>query len=131
MSMAHALEVRVPFVDPVVINYVLGLPGEWKTNGGRPKPLLVDALGDLLPEEICNRRKMGFTLPFERWMTSALRVQLDDCFSNGAFENIGINAACAREIWEAFKHNPKQESWSRAWGLYVLQRWCETHQVEL
>ena len=37
MSMAHALEVRVPFVDPVVVTYVLGFPGEWKMNGRRPK----------------------------------------------------------------------------------------------
>src|SRR5205085_4148234 len=63
MSMAHSLEVRVPFVDPVVARFVLSLPGAWKLNGGRPKPLLLDALGDLLPSEITHRPKMGFTLP--------------------------------------------------------------------
>ena len=49
MSMAHALEVRVPFVDPEVVSFVLALPGEWKINGGRPKPLLVDAVRRFAP----------------------------------------------------------------------------------
>src|SRR5207253_3798015 len=50
MSMAHSLEVRVPFVDAKVVDYVLSLPGEWKVskNGSGPKPLLADAVSDLL-----------------------------------------------------------------------------------
>src|SRR5205814_6380741 len=68
MSMAHSLEVRVPFVDTTVVDYVLSLPGEWKLTrqDQRPKPLLADALGDLLPREFLRRPKMGFTLPNEQ-----------------------------------------------------------------
>jgi asparagine synthase (glutamine-hydrolysing) len=50
MSMAHSLEVRVPFVDTTVVDYVLSLPGEWKAPSRvGPKPLLADAVADLLP----------------------------------------------------------------------------------
>ncbi len=52
MSMAHSLEVRVPFVDVKVVDFVLSLPGEWKLRGNDgPKPLLADAMSDLLPRE--------------------------------------------------------------------------------
>src|SRR5215217_2855978 len=72
MSMAHSLEVRVPFVDVKLIDYVLSLPGEWKIGNG-PKPLLADAMSDLLPREFMARPKMGFTLPFEKWMQGKMR----------------------------------------------------------
>jgi asparagine synthase (glutamine-hydrolysing) len=129
MSMAHALEVRVPFIDPVVVKYVLGLPGEWKTNGSRPKPLLVDALGDSLPEEIWRRPKMGFTLPFERWMQSGLRSEVAAALSSSSdLLRLGLSKESVA-IWEAFAKNPSQEPWSRPWALYVLTKWCELNGV--
>jgi asparagine synthase (glutamine-hydrolysing) len=66
MSMAHSLEVRVPFVDVTLVDFVLSLPGEWKLrDGAGPKPLLADVMSDLLPREFMGRPYMGFTLPFE------------------------------------------------------------------
>jgi asparagine synthase (glutamine-hydrolysing) len=131
MSMAHALEVRVPFVDPVVASFVLGLPGAWKFEGLRPKPFLLDAVGDLLPEEIWQRPKMGFTLPFERWMTSGLESELNVSFCSRDLSSIGMNSDSARGIWEAFKKSPQREPWSRPWALYVLTKWCEVNDVHL
>jgi asparagine synthase (glutamine-hydrolysing) len=130
MSMAHALEVRVPFVDSKVVEFVLGLPGEWKLDGSRPKPLLLDALGDLLPEEIWRRPKMGFTLPFQKWMQSALEPELHKTFAdeNGT-ARLGIDSDQVRDTWDAFKRNPNQEPWSRPWTLYVLRKWCEKNRV--
>lgn len=129
MSMAHALEVRVPFVDSRVVNYVMNLPGEWKVDGNRPKPLLVDALGDLLPEEIWKRRKMGFTLPFQRWMQAGLRGEIESSLADGKMANLGLNQESVGKIWSAFNENPKQEAWSRSWALYVLARWAEVNRV--
>src|SRR5690349_15717383 len=77
MSLAHSLEVRVPFVDTRVIDFVMSLPGEWKLReASGPKPLLVDAMSDLLPREFMGRPKMGFTLPFEKWMQGKLRDEI-------------------------------------------------------
>lgn len=132
MSMAHSLEVRVPFVDAEIVRFVLGMPGEWKLNGGRQKPLLQDALGDLLPPEVMNRPKMGFTLPFESWMQSRLRDELETNFANeNQFKSIGLQPTTVREIWRQFLRTPRAVGWSRPWALYVLACWCSQHQVTL
>jgi asparagine synthase (glutamine-hydrolysing) len=132
MSMAHSLEVRVPFIDVDVVKFVLSLPGSWKVNGGRPKPLLQDALGDLLPREILNRPKMGFTLPFQDWMQSRLRDEIETTFADDAqFDSVGLRPAAVREIWRAFLRSPEAIGWSRPWALYVLSHWCQQHQVTL
>src|SRR6185436_14309246 len=90
MSMAHSLEVRVPFVDTKVVDYVLSLPGEWKAPSRvGPKPLLADAIADLLPREFLNRPKMGFTLPFEKWLQGKLRDEVASVLEGSAH---GLNA---------------------------------------
>ncbi|MEO7653209.1 MAG: asparagine synthase (glutamine-hydrolyzing) [Bryobacteraceae bacterium] len=132
MSMAHALEVRVPFVDSTVVRAVLDYPGDWKLDPERPKSLLLDAMGDLLPEEIWRRKKMGFTLPFERWMLSALRPEIERLFAGGErIAQAGLDPAPARSVWTAFERNPLKERWSRPWALYVLGRWCELNGVSI
>lgn len=130
MSMAHSLEVRVPFVDAAVVQYVLELPGRWKI-GKRPKPLLVDATADLLPPGIWRRPKMGFTLPFKRWMLSDLRPQLEETFADErAFRRMGMDPKRALGVWRAFQDDPSGERWSRPWAVFVLRHWCATNGVE-
>jgi asparagine synthase (glutamine-hydrolysing) len=127
MSMAHSLEVRVPFVDTQVVDYVLSLPGEWKAPGGRgPKPLLADALSDLLPREFLNRPKMGFTLPFEKWLQGKLRSEVGAVLERTA---CGLNVQAVREVWGRFLEKPRAVGWTRPWSLYVLSRWCEINGV--
>jgi asparagine synthase (glutamine-hydrolysing) len=131
MSMAHSLEVRVPFVDAEVVGLVLGMPGNWKVDGSRPKPLLLDALGDLLPEKIWRRRKMGFVLPFERWMHSVLRSEMEATFAGGkGLLEVGLGEF-GSAIWKAFDRTPRRERWTRPWALYVLKCWCELNDVRL
>ena len=127
MSMAHSLEVRVPFVDTRVVDYVLSLPGEWKAPSRvGPKPLLADALGDLLPREFLNRPKMGFTLPFEKWLQGSLRSEV-----GAVLESVGsgLNGQAVRDVWRRFLEKPRAVGWSRPWALYVLSRWCEVNGV--
>jgi asparagine synthase (glutamine-hydrolysing) len=130
MSMAHALELRVPFVDTTVVQYVLGLPGPWKIDGRIPKPLLVEALKGMLPEAVWRRRKMGFTLPFERWLRSALKPELDQTFHSGGSSRLGLNQEVAASIWHDFQERPDAVRWTRPWALYVAQKWCELNEVQ-
>lgn len=67
MSMHHSVEVRVPFLDHLFVEYLSSLSPKIKLSGNVNKALLVEATRDLLPEEIFNRPKMGFTFPFEKW----------------------------------------------------------------
>ena len=132
MSMAHSLEVRVPFVDMKVVNYVLSLPGAWKLdkNHSGPKSLLADALADLLPRDLLARPKMGFALPFERWLQQKLRSEVESAFGNSALlEQSAVNAHAVRKIWRDFLQKPRAVGWSRPWSLYVLVKWCEINGV--
>jgi asparagine synthase (glutamine-hydrolysing) len=126
MSMAHSLEVRVPFVDTRVVDYVLSLPGEWKAPSRvGPKPLLADAVADLLPREFLNRPKMGFTLPFEKWLQGSLRGEVGSVLESPEY---GMNAPAVRDVWRRFLEKPRAVGWSRPWALYVLSRWCEVNR---
>jgi len=127
MSMAHSLEVRVPFVDTTVVDYVLSLPGEWKAPSRvGPKPLLADAVSDLLPREFLNRPKMGFTLPFEKWLQGSLRGEVGSVLQS---PGSGLKAQAVGEVWRRFLEKPQAVGWSRPWSLYVLSRWCEINGV--
>jgi asparagine synthase (glutamine-hydrolysing) len=133
MSMAHSLEVRVPFVDMNVVNYVLSLPGEWKVRpGGGSKPLLVDAMADLLPPEFMRRPKMGFTLPFEKWLQHDLRNEVASVLEDAdRIAQTGLNAEEVSEVWRRFLRKPRAVGWSRPWAIYVLAKWCETNDIGL
>lgn len=127
MSMAHSLEVRVPFVDTRVVDYVLSLPGEWKApSPPGPKPLLADAVVDLLPREFMNRPKMGFTLPFEKWLHGKLREEVGSVLEGPIS---GLNAPAVAAVWRRFLEKPRAVGWSRPWSLYVLSRWCEVNRI--
>ena len=133
MSMAHSLEVRVPLIDNEVAGYVLSLPGDWKfgpTLQSVPKPLFAETIADLLPGDFLSRRKMGFTLPFERWLGSQLRDQITSVFNDQQnLATAGINQKPVIEMWNRFLRQPKAVGWSRPWAVFVLARWCEINNV--
>ena len=132
MSMAHSLEVRVPFVDTKLVDYVLSLPGEWKLRGSKsvPKPLLAEALADLLPREFLSRPKMGFTLPFEKWLQRNLRTEVSSVLRDEQrLKPAGLDPQAVEKIWDDFLAKPRAVGWSRPWSLYVLAQWCEINRV--
>jgi len=70
MSMAHGLEIRVPFLDASFIRLVLQIESGIKYGGGLNKQLLIDCFKDILPEQVYNRPKMGFAFPFKEWLAN-------------------------------------------------------------
>ena len=132
MSMAHSLEVRVPFVDVKLVDFVLSVPGEWKLDqrqNGVPKALFADAIADLLPRDFLARRKMGFTLPFEKWMQGQMRSEISAVLEDAPVSELGLIANEVRELWRRFLQTPCAVGWSRPWSLFVLARWCAINQV--
>lgn len=130
MSMAHSLEVRVPFVDTKLVNYVLSLPGEWKRGGKVPKPLLAEAVADLLPRDLLARPKMGFMLPFEKWLQRNLRTEVSSVLRDRSRVSMsGLDTDVVEKIWDDFLLKPRAVGWSRPWSLYVLAQWCEINRV--
>ena len=83
-SMLHSLEVRSPFLDNALIEYVAALPDRMKRRGTTTKWILRRAFADLIPREIQTRKKMGFGVPLATWFRGDLKGYLQDRFSPGA-----------------------------------------------
>ena len=124
MSMAHGLELRVPFLDRALVEACFRIPGDEKLRGNRPKSLLLASLGPGvdLPREIVNRPKRGFTLPFERWLRGEMRPVVEGALLKSAWDQTSISASAVHDVWNRFLAG--ETSWSRPWSLFVLQRWC-------
>ena len=115
MGMAHSIEARVPYLDHRLVETVLGLPAALKLDRARPKPLLLDALGDRLPREIWDRPKMGFTFPMAAWMRERAPELERLCLEDKRLQRPAVEA-----VWSAFAAG--RSHWSRPWALLVLAR---------
>ena len=124
MSMHHSLEVRVPFLDSSLVEYVLSLPESQKRNHSQPKALLIAALGELLPKDLVAQRKRTFTFPWENWMRGALRERIAAGLGgwSPALEPF-LRGENVRQVWDDFLGS--RTTWSRPWSLYVLNEWVK------
>ncbi len=128
MSMAHALEVRVPFLDHDLVSFVLGVGDAFKYPH-TPKQLLTDSLGDLLPREIIDRPKMGFTLPWAQWMRGELKTFCADRMTALAARD-QFNSNGIHDLWQRFLANDPRVTWGRVWMLVVLEDWMQRNNVQ-
>lgn len=124
MSMAHALELRVPFMDHQLIEYVLALPDQIKYPS-TPKKLLVDSLPDLLPDYIVNRPKMGFVFPWEHWLRNELFGYADERIRSLS-KRPYFKDNSVIELWDGFQKGNPSITFSRIWPLVVLEEWMST-----
>ncbi len=123
MSMAHGLELRIPFLDRALVETCFRIPGAEKIKGRLPKNLLLSSLGVELPIEIVKRPKRGFTLPFEKWLRREMRSAVEDVLMGDDHRVAPLNREAVQQTWKHFLAG--KTSWSRPWSLFVLQRWCE------
>jgi asparagine synthase (glutamine-hydrolysing) len=130
MSMRHSLELRVPFVDRPLIEWLWRQPR--KAAIGSPKAALYQAVADLLPPEMAQRRKRGFTLPFPVWMKGELRPFLDETFSNASVDRTRLFARPAvQDLWRGFLVGKDTREWSRIWSLAVLISFSNRRGVDV
>jgi asparagine synthase (glutamine-hydrolysing) len=128
MSMAVALEVRVPFLDYKLVEYVMGVKDEYK-NPVYPKRLLVDSLGDLLPDEVVHRKKMGFVFPWERWLKKELHAFCGDRIYALADRGF-MNKEALTNRWQSFNEGKPGVRWLDMWLCVVLEHWLEKNNIE-
>jgi asparagine synthase (glutamine-hydrolysing) len=125
-SMANSLEVRVPFLDHRLVEFVARLPRDAKYRGGVPKSLLTEAMGDLLPDEVVGQTKRTFTLPWDVWLRGPLGVRLSQDLANLTPPLLRyMNQRAVRGSWQNFVTG--HTNWSRPWSIYVLNRWVGRH----
>ncbi len=126
MSMAHSLEVRVPFLDWEVITTCLDMPPECKLRGKRGKLPLRKMLEADLPPEIVNRKKAGFLAPLERWLSVEWQPLLKSQLSPRFADETGLfDPAVLRQMIESQARGTADFAYP-LFALLVLSIWWET-----
>jgi asparagine synthase (glutamine-hydrolysing) len=122
-TMAHSVEARSPFLDHELMEFAAALPPELKLDGSRRKAILKQALRGALPDEILDRRKMGFAVPVGRWLRTELsdkaaELLLDAGASTAAYLDRG-------EVEKLIREHQLQlvDHSMRIWVLMMLESW--------
>ena len=128
MSMAVSLEVREPFFDHDLIEFVLSIPDSIKYPV-YPKSLLVESLDGLLPTETIHRKKQGFLFPWSVWMKEDLKS-----FCEKHIENISkrdfINRKELLAYWGKFLKGDTSVRWMELWLFVILDYWLQKNNIE-
>jgi asparagine synthase (glutamine-hydrolysing) len=125
MSMAHSLEARVPYLDPVVAELALALPTKLKVRGLSKKRLLRRAGESLVPREILRARKRGFSIPAAAWLRGELEPLARELLAPGRTRSQGFfDPAMVTRLLD--EHVARRQDHSRQlWGLISFSLWVE------
>jgi asparagine synthase (glutamine-hydrolysing) len=129
MSMASSVEVRVPFLDRHLAEFVAwNVKPEWKLKGKwRPvtKYIFREAMRSMLPEEVLRQPKAGFAAPVDYWLAHDLRPVVDDLLSDSQIRSRGLfRPEVVRRYVDA--HRRGLEDWSmQIWQLLTLETWMQ------
>lgn len=127
MSMANALEVRAPLLDFRVAEFAARLPSSQKFDGGVKKKILKESLQRFIPEDLINRKKMGFSTPLDLWFREDLKE---------TFENTVLNATSG--IADIFQMDVVEKKWQEhqrtakdhgtiLWSMLMYQMWFDRY----
>ena len=126
-SMAHSLEARVPFLDPLVAGFALQLPDRRKVRGLRKKVLLRRAVEPLLPRKIVQGRKRGFSIPAAAWLRGELEPFARATLSAETLRRQGFFRPEAVERVLAAHVSGREDLSRQLWGLMAFTLWHERH----
>jgi asparagine synthase (glutamine-hydrolysing) len=126
-SMAFSREIRLPFLDHRLVEYLFAIPSEQKIDGATTKVVLRNATPVILPEEIRNRKdKLGFAPPESHWLRGPLLEWADDVFSSAQFrQREWIDAPALDRVWARFKSG-EDALHSVVWRWLSLETWART-----
>jgi asparagine synthase (glutamine-hydrolysing) len=124
-SMAHSLEVRVPFLDHEFVSWAAELPPGLKLHRGEGKDVLKRAFIGDLPSDILYRRKMGFSVPLAAWFRGPLRESSRQAITQGALAESGFfRPEALRSLWD--RHMSGRNDHSVAlWSLLMLAKFFD------
>jgi asparagine synthase (glutamine-hydrolysing) len=125
MSMVNSLEVRVPFLDHDVVDFVSSLPSSFRMRGLTKKYILKRAMRNLLPSKITRGRKQGFNVPIGKWLRHELRDVVQYYLAPSMVDRHGyFNSRVITDMVR--RHDERQVDYSRnIWGLLVFSIWNE------
>jgi len=129
MSMANSLEVRVPFLDHELVEYVFSLSDEDKIDGNIQKKILQDTFRDILPDQLYNRPKKGFEVPLLKWFRSEMKTTIvDDLLKDDFIASQGVFdlKQIQKLKKKLFSSNPGDVH-AQVWALIVFQSWWKRY----
>jgi asparagine synthase (glutamine-hydrolysing) len=127
MSMAHSLECRPVLLDHVLVETALALPDDYKIRDGRKKAIFIDAVKDIIPAEVYQRRKSGFEMPIATWMNDVL----------ADYSQASLTSDIARQLFDAkYLANQRTRVQGRSlkrdfWQTLVLLQWLNHTRATL
>lgn len=127
ISMRHSLEVRVPFLDHKLVEFVATIPARYKLKMWKKKHILIRALSGTLPREILGRRKQGFSIPLSTWLRTSLRDLVHTYLGEAALRDLGLfnPKAVARILAE---HDQRVRNHETAiWVLLIFMMWHDLY----
>ena len=126
-SMAHALEVRAPLLDHVLVEWMAGLPGSLKLRGLRGKRLLRKVARGLVPDAILTRKKKGFSMPVDHWFRADLRTLARELLLGRDSESRGyVLQDRVRGLFD--EQDRGAHHGEQLWNLVVLELWLREHR---
>jgi asparagine synthase (glutamine-hydrolysing) len=130
MSMAHAVEVRPPFLDHRIVEFAATLPDSLKIQGSSQKLLLRRLMQNKLPRPILSRKKIGFDIPAHEWLRGPLRSLLVDTLWEGASEHAGLFEPNAIERYLRLHMERRINVGYHLWGLMILFLWMKKWRIQ-
>ena len=122
-SMGNSLEARQPFLDYRLVEFAMSLPVRYKIKSGRGKYLLRKAFGDRLPDNIWDRRKMGFGVPIGEWFRKELKARLVDTILDSNAQCLEFFSASAiKKLVDEHQSYSVDHSY-RLWSILMLELW--------
>jgi asparagine synthase (glutamine-hydrolysing) len=123
MSMASSLELRPPFLDARLVDLAFELPSSVKLRRGTTKWVVKEVARRYLPDEVVDRRKVGFTVPLDRWFRGGLRdLAWDMLTSESSLVASLMSRTAVRELLERHDRGQRAEH-MRLWTLLGLEVW--------
>ncbi|UCG72526.1 MAG: asparagine synthase (glutamine-hydrolyzing) [Chromatiales bacterium] len=125
-SMAHGVEVRVPYIDNEIIDFAAHMPPRLKLRGNTRKWILKKALEPLLPRDVVHRRKAGFGAPIRTWVARDLQPMIADLLSAERLRKRGVFSP--KGVQEVLRRNASGSD-DFAYLIYFLisfELWCES-----
>ena len=131
-SMANSVELRVPFLDTQLMEAALGVSPEYHFAGGRGKRITRRILDELAGERIPQRRKMGFTFPWQKWLGRELKDTIASTLQDRQlYEPLGLDSAYGAQLLDGLERGDRMQSWSEVWSLFALLNWQSRHKSQV
>jgi asparagine synthase (glutamine-hydrolysing) len=123
MTMAHGLELRVPFLDHVLVEFAARLPAKLKIRGTTQKYLLKRLVGPMLPPAVVHQSKRGFSMPTKAWFRSSLQGFVRETLLG---DSPCLDYFPAKEIERILQSHTHRDRSSQIYALLVFDQWVRT-----